>query len=122
MRQLRWIIPVLVIAALGTFVAWQRGVKVVIHNNGAATMREIRVVVTGRSYGIGDLAPGESRSTRVNPEGASHIVVHYADASGTKRRVPVDCYFESGNSGRIAVHIRDGLISKVDDQIRTRLW
>jgi hypothetical protein len=81
-------------------------------------MGDVRVVVTGRSYAVGDLRQQESRSVRVRPTGESHIVLRYADAGGAERSVEVNCYFEPGYSGRITVNIADGGVVHVDDQVR----
>src|SRR5258705_7111898 len=97
MRRLRWIIPLVVIVAVGTFVAWPRGVKAVVRNTGTTAMHDVHVVVTGRSYSIGDLAPNQSRATRVNPTGDSRIVLTYADGNGVRHELTVDCYLESGH-------------------------
>ena len=124
MRRSHWFIAFFVIAGIviaGIVVAavalFPGGVEAVIRNTGRARMRDIRVIVTGHSYAIGDLAPGQSRSVRVNPDGESHIVLTYTDASGVGQRLTVDCYFESGYSGSITVEVAEGTIAKVDDRI-----
>jgi hypothetical protein len=123
MRRLRWIILFVVIAGgVVAFLGWPRGVRAIIHNSGATAMRDVRVNVTGRSYWVGDLGPGESRAIRVKPIGESHIVLSYADGSGVARRLTVDCYFESGYSGSIAVDVADGVVANVDDRIRLAMW
>ena len=123
MRRLRWILLLLVVVAVVTFVAWPRGVKAVIRNTGTTAMHDVHVVVTGRSYSIGDLAPSQSRATRVQPTSESHIVLTYADGQGGAHLLTVDCYIESRHySGSITVDVADGAVAKVDDQIRLTMW
>jgi hypothetical protein len=122
MRRHLWVIAVVVIAMVTSVLIWTPGPKAVVTNTGTTAMRNVRVEVTGRAYPIGDLPPGESRSLRVRPTGESHIVLRYADTNGAAQAVRVDCYFESGYSGRISVDVADGKVSRVDARIRLTPW
>lgn len=122
MRVFRWTMAIVTIVAIGTFIVWPRSVKAIVENNGTKNMRDVRIVVTGRTYDLGDLAPGTNRAAYVRPKSESNIVVTYADNNGTKRRLPVECYLEPGYAGRITVEVSDGLVSKVSDQTRIGPW
>ena len=67
MRHRLWIILVIAVVAAGVFLLWPRGVKTVVRNAGSAPMRDVHVLVTGRSYALGDIQPNEVRSVRVKP-------------------------------------------------------
>lgn len=124
MRHLRWIIPLVVIAAviaaaaIDRFFAAPRGVDAIIHNTGTGTLRGVRVIVTGRAYAIGNLAPNQRQTVRVNPTGESDIVLTYTDANGAAQKLTAGCYFESGYSGTVKIEVADGKVVKIDDRIR----
>jgi hypothetical protein len=75
-------------------------------------------VVTGARYNVGDIAPGEKVSVRVKPLGESHIELTYLDTSASEHKLAVNCYIESGYSGRIAIDVSDGKITHMEDQVR----
>ena len=54
------------------------GVTFSLSNVGISTMESITVQVKGRSYSLGDLAPGSSKSIQVKPTGESHIEVVFS--------------------------------------------
>jgi len=103
------------VLAFITAAVWQRtrGVKAIITNVGHVKMTDVRVRITGRQYAIGDLNRSESRTLYLNPSGESHIVLGYTNADGTSAALSVDCYFENGYSGEIAVDVADGNIVRV---------
>jgi len=70
------------------------GAKVVVENVGAAPLHSVVVRVTGNSYSLGELSVGEVRSVKTYPTGESHVVIEHVDQSGSKKELPVDCYFE----------------------------
>jgi hypothetical protein len=77
------------------------GVTFVAKNVGTETIRSMVVHVTGRSYLIGDIEPGASRSVVLNPTSESHVELTLSDHP----RLTIDCYFEQGYSGTIASEI-----------------
>lgn len=114
-----WVGGVILIAAIAAVAyVWPRGVLVVIRNTGAAPMRDVRVLVTARSYPLGDIPPGASRSVHVDPDGESHLVVRFTDATGKLQDANVGGYFESSYAGSITVDIADGVVIKVQDLSR----
>ncbi len=101
---------------------WERpdsssGVTAIVTNGGTAPMRNVRVVVTGHTYSLGDLSAKEMRTVRLEPSGESHIVLTYVDESGGPQSLPVDCYFEPRYSGEIEVDVADGKVIRVSDRI-----
>ena len=76
--------------------------------------------VTGASYQLGDIGPGESATARVNPTSESHLEVEFTDRDGQSQRLRADGYFEPRYRGTIRVEIKDGLIDKFEDN--TRHW
>jgi hypothetical protein len=117
MRRVRWIVSLLVIVGIGALLARPRGVKTLVRNRGTKTMRDVQVIVTGRSYSIGDIPRREEREVRVNPKGESALALRYLDAGRVERRLTVDCYFESGYSGSITVDVVDGAVGRVDNRV-----
>jgi len=84
------------------------GVTFVVKNVGEAPIRSLVVHVTGKSYAVGDIAPGASTSVRLNPTGESHIELEVADHS----RMKIDCYFEHGYGGSVAADLTpDGIVA-----------
>src|SRR5215218_3893938 len=123
MRRRFWLVPLAVVLLVALVAAvWPRGVVVTLRNGGTTPMRDVRVVVTGGSYAVGELRQQESRSVRVKSTGESHMVLRYADAGGIEKSVEVDCYFEPGYSGRITVDVADGAVVHVDNRVRSSRW
>jgi hypothetical protein len=112
MRLGLWVIFGMVVLAAGAVLLWPRGVKAVVRNAGDSTMRDVRVVVAGRAYTLGDIRPNEIRSARVNPAGESDITIVYTDGAGTPKNVRADCYIESGYSGSIRLDVAGGVVTR----------
>lgn len=122
MRRRWWIILGIAVIGAGAFLLWPRGVKVVVGNTGTAAMRDMRVVVTGGSYTLGDLRPGESRGVHVKPSGESSITLQYADAGGGPQSVDLDCYIEPGYAGSVSVDVANGAVVRKADSTRPTPW
>lgn len=71
-------------------------------NVGAEPMRSVVVHITGRSYAIGDISPGASKSLQLHPAADSHIEL----APTGHPRLVLDCYFSGGYSGSIAAEVK----------------
>lgn len=116
-------VPVLlVIAALIGMPAFQlrSGVRVTVQNAGTTPLKSVVLHVTGATYALDDIAPGESATMRVNPTGESHLEVEFTDIDGQTQRLNAGGYFESGYRGSIRVEIDDGQISEIDENVK--LW
>lgn len=94
------------------------GVTVSVRNTGQEMMRDVTVLVTGRRYSIGDLAPGGSRSRRVSPTSESSVEVEFTDAQGGRILLMAGGYLESGYRGQMDIEIRDRKIAAVNDEIQ----
>lgn len=70
-------------------------------NVGTEPMRSLVVHITGKSYAIGDLAPGTGKSLQLHPGADSHIELALAGHP----RLVIDCYFSGGYSGSIAAEV-----------------
>lgn len=92
------------------------GVWVGVHNTGRGVLSDVVIRVAGDSGRVGDLAPGESRSVRVRPSGASHVEIEYRDQAGTPVRLQADCYFERSYRDTVDMDVADGRVVAVRDK------
>jgi len=113
-------LALVVTLALWTTRSSQRGVVVNVRNVGAKPMRKVSVIVTGATYAIGDLEPNGQGSVRVNPQGESHVELRWDDGQGNNQSVNAGGYFEPGYRGEMTIDVADGIVAKLDDQVRTR--
>jgi hypothetical protein len=112
-----WIaIAVLVAASVG-FYFLNRGIRVGVRNSDTRTLRSVVVHVTGNSYPIGDLPPGEARSVRVKAKGESHVEISFQDEAGKPRTLVAGCYFESGYRGTVKAEIDSEKVRKVEADV-----
>jgi hypothetical protein len=81
------------------------GAKVIVENVGTLPLHSVVVRVTGNSYSVGELPVREIRSVKTYPTGESHIVIEHVDQSGSKKELPLDCYFEPGYRSTINVKV-----------------
>ena len=99
------------------------GVSVVVQNKGLETISNVTVHVTGNSYLIGSLAPGQAQKIRVTPKGESHVEIEFVDIRHNQHRVVAECYFEKRHyKGTITVNIAGNKISRVDDKTELSLF
>ena len=121
----RVLVGTLSLAAVGVaglvWAYWDRGVTVVVRNGDSEPLTGVAVHVTGRDYPIGDLPVGSTRELLVDPTGESHIEISMLHPEG-RVRLPVECYFEAGYSGRIEIALSRTDASVVDNQISVGLW
>ena len=105
---------VAVLVAIGVALLFlNRGVAVTVRNVGTESLRGVVVHVTGKSYPVGNIQAGDSRSVRVSPTGESHIEIEHS-----KGRLIVDTYFESGYRGGVCVEITETEIKRVKNDVR----
>lgn len=88
------------------------GVTLTLSNVSAVTMQSVTVRVTGRSYAIGDLVPGASKSIAVHPSADSHIELVF----DRTRRLKIDGYLERGYRGKIAAAVTPERVVAVKDE------
>lgn len=90
------------------------GVEFTLTNLGANALRSVTVQVTGRSYGLGDIPPGASKTVKLNPTSESHIELRLA----TGRNLTIDCYIEPQYRGRINATVTSTAVVAVTDDVR----
>jgi hypothetical protein len=116
-RALVWVAgaALLLLAGAGYYLS-RLGVRVTVTNKGPAALAAVRVHVTGRSYDLGDIPPGGSRTVRVMPAGESHVEIEYLDAQGRPVRLNAGGYVEPGYRGELEIDVRGGVIEGVRGQ------
>src|SRR5262245_29457254 len=92
------------------------GVRVTVANEGTTLMRDVVVHVTGRSYSVGDLPPGSSKSVRVLPSSESHVEIEFTDEQDQRVRLASGPFFEPGYRGEVRIRAGDGEIKDVQGQ------
>jgi hypothetical protein len=116
-RRRLLLLAALVVIVAGYLLLRGGGVRVIVTNNGQATLEKVRVDVTGRSYDLGDVPPGGSREVGVEPTGESHVELSFTD-QGRQVRLVTGTRFEPGYRGEIIISVRDGKIEHVKDSTR----
>jgi hypothetical protein len=117
----RWTLPLIACAAV-FLLAWPvywlaaSGMRVSLTNRGPNTLRNATVHVTGRSYLLGDLAAGETRTVKVSPTSESHVEIGFMNPDGSSVRLIAGCYIEPGYRGEIQIDLRDSKLERVRDQ------
>lgn len=110
-----------VIAGVGLGVRWcgqqDRGVEIRLHNSDTIALRSVEVAVTGKSYPVGDLAPGETASVWVDPTSESAVEISFATADREPKHVSVPSYIEPGYSGWIAIHLAAAEVREVENHV-----
>lgn len=71
-------------------------------------MKGLVVEVTGRSYKLGDIAAGATKSCFVKPTSESHVEISYMLVDGQSRNSSIGCYFEPSFRGRIYAEVKNG--------------
>jgi hypothetical protein len=118
-RKLLVVVGLVLLTCLVTIILlrFRSGIRVTIQNTGSQPMRMVSLSVTGKSYSLGDLAPGAAATATVKPTGESGLGIGFTDRDGKQQGLNADCYIEPGNRGTIRVSIKDGAIEKTDSQI-----
>jgi hypothetical protein len=78
------------------YLVFSVGVRVAVRNTRAEKIRDVTVKVTGRSYVIGDLAPGISQTAKVSPTSESSVEVEFTDEQERRIRLNAGGYLEPG--------------------------
>ncbi|MCP4348343.1 MAG: hypothetical protein GY795_22885 [Desulfobacterales bacterium] len=103
--------------------SYESEIKVVITNTGTTVMRSTELHVTGKNYKIGNIAPKQSAEIFVCPTSESHITISYADSGSSRKKLTADCYFEQKHyTGSIQIEIDNGIIKKIQNNIRITGW
>ncbi len=115
---------VIIVSTVGVAaLVFSGGVSVVVQNRGLETISNVKVHVTGNSYSIGSLAPGQAQGIRVTPIGESHVEIEFVDTNENLHRVVAECYFEKRHyKGTITVDIAGNRVSRVDNKTELSLF
>lgn len=95
-----------------------RGVEVRVHNVDQQPLHSVVVLVTGRQYEIGDLAPGATDAVFVKPTSESGVAFSLVDRDGHQVHLNAGGYFEPGNTGAISVDINAHGARRVEQDIQ----
>jgi hypothetical protein len=82
------------------------GLTVTVNNASGDEVTDVRLKFSGGSKTASKLMSAASFATKVNPDGSSHLVVEFADASGKQHSANLDVYFERQYKGTIQVTIQ----------------
>jgi hypothetical protein len=116
-RALVWVAGAALLALAGAgYYLSQLGVRVTVTNKGPAALAGVRVHVTGRTYDLGDIPSGGSRTVWVRPTGKSHVEIEYLDAEGRPVRLNAGGYFGPGYKGELEIDVKGGVIEGVRGQ------
>jgi len=94
------------------------GTKVLLKNVDDKPLRSVFLHVTGNSYELGELDPGETRALKVYPTGESHIEIEHLDLDGEKKRLLVDCYIEPRSGGTVKIEVNNDSVVKTSHNRR----
>ena len=99
-------IAIIFLYVLGIFVRGEFGIEVSIHNVSGEPLRDMHLKIqpVGRDISLGVLSNEKRVRAFVQTRTESHIVLQYADASGTHSDTIVG-YVESGYCGKAEVSI-----------------
>jgi hypothetical protein len=85
-------------------------------------MLAVHLDVTGASYRVGDIPPGQNRSVHVRPAGESGIELRYDDPIGVAQSLSVECYLEPGYEGFIEIAVRHHQVISRFDEVSPYRW
>src|SRR5262245_11690575 len=94
------------------------GVTVQIVNQTPGAIRSIEVVYPGGSYGIANLARGNSHAKWIKPTADAPLRINYFDASGQKHQLEA-ASIKSGSAGGLAIVLLPQDQVNVEDHTRT---
>jgi hypothetical protein len=99
------------LGVIGYYSSTSDGVTFIVKNVGTQSIQSAVVHVTGKSYLIGDIAPGASKSVVLNPTPESHVELTFSGHP----RLTIDCYFEKGYGGTLATEVTVKKVVTVKD-------
>ncbi len=90
------------------------GVDFTLTNSGPEVLHSVIVQVTGRSYALGDIPSGASKTVKLKPTSESHIELLFPTVPG----LTIDCYFEPNYRGRIIASVTSREVVTVKDEVQ----
>jgi hypothetical protein len=123
LRRRRWRLAFAAAISLLALIGYARlrfrpGIEVLVQNTGGTPIRSVVLHVTGNSYPLGDLTSDASGEAVVNSTNESSLTIEFTDSDGKKQQLDADLYFEPGYRGTIRVSMRDGVIERIEQQIK----
>lgn len=116
---MKTILAVLAAVLLAAVLTWKpAGVDFTLVNAGAQPLLGVRVLVTGRDYPVGDLAPGETKRLRLSPTGDSHVELALAGG----RRLVVGSYLQPGYRGSLEARVTADAVLTVKDEVEAGVY
>jgi hypothetical protein len=116
---MKTILAVLAVVLLAAVLAWRpAGVNFTLVNAGAQPLLGVRVLVTGRDYPIGDLAPGETKRLRLSPTGDSHVELALAGG----RRLVIGSYLQPGYRGSLEARVTADAVLTVRNEVEPGVY
>jgi len=90
------------------------GVEVTVKNHDTIAIDSLELHVTGNTYFLGSILPGESKSTNVSVSGESNIELNHS----SKPKLIVDVYLEPGYRGTIHVNMTADSVFNSESEIK----
>jgi len=90
------------------------GVEFTLANSGPEVLHSVTAQVTGRSYALGDLPSGGSKTVKLKPTSESHIELLFPTAPG----LTIDYYFEHNYRGRIIASVTSRAVVTVKEEVQ----
>jgi len=90
------------------------GVDFTLTNSGSELLHSVTVQVTGRSYALGDIPSGGSKTVKLKPTSESHIELLFPTGLG----LSIDCYFEPNYRGRIIASVTSREVVTVKEEVQ----
>jgi hypothetical protein len=110
----------LIVFATVVFVAWYwafmhtNGIEFTLKNVGTEALRSVTVELKDKSYVLGDVAPGTSKTVKINPLVETHRI-DLRLLNG--RMLTIDCYIsEKDSGGRIKADVTSEAVITVKDE------
>lgn len=119
--HLPWIAPAFLAATLvapACSLVELYAAEVFITNVDTVPLTNIEVVVTGASYTVASIAPGETQSVKVYPLSESGLSLVLTNAAGQQSELIVPVYFEPSYRARLDLEITRTAIMDVDHTMR----
>jgi hypothetical protein len=108
----------IILAAMIAYSILAPGVSITIRNTGHERMREVMISMTGKTYRMGDLPPGGSKTERVLPEAESQVEVQFKGEAGTLFRLLAGLRLEPASRGEMEIEVKDGKIVGLKNDVR----
>jgi hypothetical protein len=94
------------------------GVDFTLTNSGPEVLQSVTVQVTGRSYLLGDIPSGGSKTVKLKPTSESHIELLFPTAPA----LTIDCYFEPNDGGRIIATVISRAVVTAKDEVQMEFF